>query len=97
MGSGSQSRTNDYADDGLMAFFPDDSQSTIAISESIHDLPEFERFVFIICILERYSIHDCALLLGKSPREVIEVRQRVGHQLGGIDELGNISQCFAMR
>jgi DNA-directed RNA polymerase specialized sigma24 family protein len=98
MGSGGQSfvNTNDDADDGLVAFFPDDSLDAIAGSESILDLPEFERFVFVICVLERYSIHDCALLLGKSPRDIVEARQRVGNQLGHIDELRNISQHFAM-
>jgi DNA-directed RNA polymerase specialized sigma24 family protein len=89
--------TNDDADNGLIAFSPDDSLGAIATSESILDLPELERFVFIICVLERYSIHDCALLLGKSPREVNEVRHRVGNQIGQISELGDISQRVAMR
>lgn len=99
MGSGGQSlsNTNDDTEDGLIAFSPDDWLSTIASSESILDLPDFERFVFIICVLEHYSIVDCALLLGKTPREVNEVRQRVGNQIGQIDELSNISQHFAMR
>jgi len=54
---------NDDADNGLIAFLPNDSLSAIATSESILELPEFYRFVFVICVLERYSIHDCALLL----------------------------------
>jgi hypothetical protein len=65
------------------------------MSESILDLPEFERFVFVICVLERYSTLDCALLLGKPTREVNEVRHRVGNQVGHIDELGKISQCLS--
>ena len=89
--------TNDDADDGFVAFSPDDSPGVIAASESILDLPEFERFVFVICVLERYSIHDCALLLGKSRRDINEARQRVGNQVGQIDGLSNISQRFAMR
>jgi hypothetical protein len=99
MGSGSQSfiNTNDDADDGLVAFSSNDSLGAIAGSESILDLPECERFVFVICVLERYSIHDCALLLGKSPRDIIEARQRVGNQVGHIDELRAISQHFAIR
>lgn len=94
MGPGGQSfiSTSDEANNGLIAFSPDDSLGAMATSESILDLPEFERFVFIICVLERYSIHDCALLLGKSPREVNEVRHRVGSQVGQIDELSDISQ-----
>jgi len=84
---GSQSfvNTNDDADNELIAFSPDDSLSAIATPKSILDLPEFERLVFVICVLERYSIHDCALLLGKSPQEVRRMRHRVGNQVGQID------------
>jgi DNA-directed RNA polymerase specialized sigma24 family protein len=99
MGPGGRSfvNTNDDADDGFVAFSSDDSLGAIAASESILGLTEFERFVFVICVLERYSIHDCALLLGKSPRDINEARQRVGNQVGQIDGLSNISQRFAMR
>jgi DNA-directed RNA polymerase specialized sigma24 family protein len=99
MGPGGRSfvNTNDDADDGFVAFSPDDSLGVIAASGSILDLPEFERFVFVICVLERYSIHDCALLLGKSRRDINEARQRVGNQVGKIDGLSSISQRFAMR
>jgi DNA-directed RNA polymerase specialized sigma24 family protein len=99
MSPGGQSfvNTNDDADNGLIAFSPDDSLGAIAESASILDLPEFDRFVFVICVLERYSMHDCALLLGKSPRDINEARQRVGNQVGQIDELSNSSQHFAMR
>lgn len=96
MGPGGQSivNTNDDAYNGLIAFLSDDALGAIATPESILDLPEFERFVFIICVLERYSIHDCALLLSKSPREVDEVRHRVGNQVGQSDELCFSSQHF---
>jgi hypothetical protein len=99
IGPGGQSliNTNDDADNGSIAFFSDDSLGAMAESESIFDLPEFDRFVFVICVLERYSMHDCALLLGKSPRDINEARQRVGNQVGQIDEISNISQRFAMR
>ena len=60
------------------------------------DIPEFDRLVFVICVLERYSMLDCALLLGRSPRDINEARQRVGNQVGQIDEINNISQRFAM-
>ncbi len=70
--------TNDDTDDGLVAFSTDDSLGATASFDSIRDLSEFDRFVFVMCVLERYSIHDCALLLGKSLRDVDEARQRVG-------------------
>jgi DNA-directed RNA polymerase specialized sigma24 family protein len=83
-------------DNGLIASYADDSLGAIATSEAILDLPECERFVFVMCVLEHYSIHDCALLLGKSPREIDEVRQRVGNHVGQRDELGDNSKRFAM-
>ena len=85
MGPGGRSfvTTNDDADDGLFAFSPDDSLGAIAASESVLNLPEFDRLVLVICVLERYSIHDCALLLGKSPRDISEARQRVRNQVVG--------------
>jgi hypothetical protein len=81
--------TNDDADERLMAFSPEDSRGAMATSESV-----LERFVFVICVLERYSIHDCALLLGRSPRDINDARQRVGSRVGQIDELSDISQHF---
>jgi hypothetical protein len=89
--------TNDDADDGLIAFSQDDSPGAIAETASILDLPELDRFVFVICVLERYSTYDCALLLGRAPRDISEARQRVCNHVGQINELGNSSQRFAMR
>jgi hypothetical protein len=77
--------TNDDADNGPIPFFMDDAFGAIAEPGSIVDLPDFDRFVLVICFLECYSEHDCALLLGRSPREVNEARQRVGHQVRQID------------
>lgn len=100
MGSGNQSsvNANDDADDELVAFFPDDDWSrAFAGYGSIASLPDLDRFVFVICVIERYSMLDCALLLRRSPRDINEARQRVSKQVGKIDEISNISQCFARR
>ena len=99
MGLGGQPFVNANVDldNGLVAFSPEDSPGPTSLSKSILDLPEFDRFVFVICVLEGYSMHDCALLLGKSPRDISEARQRVRNQVGQINELRDISQCFAMR
>lgn len=35
-----------------------------------------DRLVFVLCVLEEYSTHECALLLGKSPHEIIEAQHR---------------------
>lgn len=99
MGPGNQSFV-DKKDDvkhGLIGFSPDDSPGTFVESGSILDLPELDRFVFVICVLERYSMYDCALLLGKSPRDVIEARERVGIQVGQMGELGEFSRFVKMR
>lgn len=45
-------------------------------SEAVLNLEDFERFVFIMSVLEHYSDHDCALLLGCSIREILEARGR---------------------
>ena len=99
MGPGGQSfvNKNDDPDNGLIAFSLDDSLGTFAESEWILDLPELDRFVFVICVLERYSIYDCALLLGRSPRDINDARQRVGNEVGEIDKLSDFSQYVTMR
>jgi hypothetical protein len=44
-------------------------------------LADFERFVFVMSVLERYSEHDCSLLLRCSPREIREARLRAMTQV----------------
>ena len=66
---------------GLIGFSAEDSPEPIANYEPILDLPEFDRLVFVICVLERYSMHDCSLLLGRSPRDVSEACQRTAYHV----------------
>jgi len=49
-------------------------------------LPEFERFVFVMSVLERYSDQDCALLLQATRGEVIEARSRALQHIAGAAE-----------
>ena len=44
--------------------------------DSVLGLADFERFVFVLCVLERYREHECALLLGCSASEVRDARTR---------------------
>jgi hypothetical protein len=44
-------------------------------------LADFERFVFVLCVLECYREHECALLLGCSPSEVRNSRTRAIEEL----------------
>jgi DNA-directed RNA polymerase specialized sigma24 family protein len=46
-------------------------------------LPPWERFVFVMSILERYSIWDCSVLLNCSPKNVSEYRERALRRLSG--------------
>jgi len=42
--------------------------------DSVLGLADFERFVFVLCVLEHYRERDCALLLGCSACEVRDAR-----------------------
>jgi hypothetical protein len=44
--------------------------------DAVLGLEDFERFVFVISVLEHYSEHDCALLLGCSVQQFREARTR---------------------
>jgi DNA-directed RNA polymerase specialized sigma24 family protein len=46
--------------------------------EAVFKLGDFERFVFVMSVLENYSHHECALFLGCS---VLEIRQARLHAL----------------
>lgn len=43
---------------------------------SIENLPDFERLVLVITVLEHISIQDCALLLAQLPKQVREAQER---------------------
>jgi DNA-directed RNA polymerase specialized sigma24 family protein len=63
------------------AIFPDSGQFSNGPSghfamDSVLNLEDFERFVFVMSVLEHYSDHDCVLLLGCSVREVRKARAR---------------------
>jgi hypothetical protein len=49
--------------------------------------PALQRFVFAMSVLERYSVRECALLLGCTPRNVVEARSQALKQLAGFNPL----------
>lgn len=51
---------------------------TTAVPESLAalNLPDFDRMVYVICVLEDYSIAHCALLLSRTLKEVDDARVR---------------------
>jgi DNA-directed RNA polymerase specialized sigma24 family protein len=52
--------------------------------DAVLKLEDHERFVFVMSVLEHYSEHDCALLLGWSVREVREVRTHAIEEMIGL-------------
>jgi DNA-directed RNA polymerase specialized sigma24 family protein len=50
-------------------------ESGLAI-DAITCLGDLDRFVFVMSVLEGYSVHECSLLLGCSPAAVTESRAR---------------------
>lgn len=47
----------------------------------LQELPPFDRFVFVMSVLERYSDRDCSLLLGCSSADILPARIRALHQM----------------
>jgi len=72
------------------------SEGPMEDSQPILGLNTPDRFVFVICVLERYSIHDCALLLDKSPQDICEARQKAINQIEQINESSDSSLRLVM-
>ena len=69
-----------------------DSSSKTLVAEQVEiaailELAPFERFVFVISVLEHYSEHECSVLLGCSRRDVIAARIRALQQIGSAMDL----------
>jgi DNA-directed RNA polymerase specialized sigma24 family protein len=47
----------------------------------LQGLPIFDRFVFVMSVLERYSDRDCALLLGCASADILPARIRAFRQM----------------
>jgi hypothetical protein len=87
---------------------------TIDRAVDVHDLPlaavvrlkAFERFVFVMSVLERYSDQDCKTLLGCARQEVIAARARALEQVAAfagmripdamVDFRGPLKQALGM-
>jgi hypothetical protein len=68
------------------AMFSDEDQHARGLGghfeiNAVLQLADFDRFVFVMSVLERYSEHDCALLLGCSARDIREGRTRALKEL----------------
>ena len=56
-------------------------------ADAVLRLAHFERFVFVMCVLERYRESECALLLGCSASQVREACTRAVEALASIGRL----------
>jgi len=52
-----------------------------ADTATILDLAPFERFVYVMLVLEHYSEHECTILLGCPRRDVLAARIRALQQI----------------
>ena len=54
---------------------------------AVLELGPFERFVYVMSVLEHYSIQDCSVLLGHPRRDIVDARIRALQQVGSAAEL----------
>jgi DNA-directed RNA polymerase specialized sigma24 family protein len=74
----------------------DQAQPLLPVEISaIFDLPAFERFAFVMGVLEGYSAQDCALLLGCTRENVIAARLRALQRIGSPVEVRDGRQTDA--
>jgi DNA-directed RNA polymerase specialized sigma24 family protein len=69
-----------------IAAAPDEQPAERSEIAAVLTLTPFERFVFVMTVLERFSNHDCAILLGCAAGEVREARIRALTQIGSAME-----------
>jgi hypothetical protein len=75
------------------------SESSVTLS-AVLTLPTFERFVFVMSVLEHYSDQDCSILLNRSRRDVARARSQAAEHvasfanpnLAGVTSVGALAQ-----
>ena len=63
-------------------------------SVAVLDLPDVDRLAFVICVLERFSVLDCALLMRKSPKDVCDAVERATNRVASAED-GSHSKTLA--
>jgi DNA-directed RNA polymerase specialized sigma24 family protein len=64
-----------------------DAVTEAAEIAAVVELPAFERFAFVMSVLERYSDQECSLLLNCTRGDVFAARTRALQQIGRAAEL----------
>ena len=79
-----------------------------SVARNVKDLPAelaaaiglgvFDRFVFVMSVLEDYSERDCRLLLDCSPSDIAQSRNRALKQLAGLAQIrsGKVTEISAV-
>lgn len=53
----------------------------VTLAGAVSRLPSFERFVFILALVEGYSVHECSELLGVGAQEITFAKSRAVEQV----------------
>src|ERR1039457_958610 len=80
----------DAPSDAVSCSFGRTQDTDYAIARILR-LEDFERFVFVMSVLERYSDQDCSVLLGCSRQDVVETRMRALLKLAEQDRLRTVA------
>ncbi len=76
----------------ILRGFKDEALTTaqVEIPSAVHpglagilQLPQFERFVYVLSVLEKYSDRECSVLLICTPQQVITARIRALQRIAG--------------
>ncbi len=55
--------------------------------EAVLALEPFDRFVYVLTVLERYSDHECSVLLSCARRDVVAAKMRALQEMGSAMEI----------
>jgi hypothetical protein len=55
-------------------------------------LEDFERFVYVLSVLEGYTDRECSVLLKSSPQEIEQTRSRALQHMADVDSEGTLRQ-----
>jgi DNA-directed RNA polymerase specialized sigma24 family protein len=55
-----------------------------ALISAVTRLDPFDRFVFVMAVLERYSVHECSTLLDRPLADVVSAKSRALQRLGAV-------------
>jgi hypothetical protein len=80
----------DAPSDAVTCSFGRTQDTDYAIARILR-LEHFERFVFVMSVLEKYSDQDCSVQLGHSRQDVAETRMRVLLHLAEPDRLRTVA------